>query len=151
MLESCKKIVTSKFIRREVKIEGSEKAGCRCESNPGNLWLEPRVLKSYVWRALSMFFTASWFCFTIGCCVLCNITYMHILVPWRRLQTRASFTEYLCISLRSPSMLIPQPWLWMSSKATCWRHGFPIPCITNLDKMRRDQRNCFLCFTLWKS
>ena len=43
----CKKVslfIINEFRCYEAKIEESEKAGSRRESNPGHLWLEPPVL-----------------------------------------------------------------------------------------------------------
>ena len=41
---SCYKRVINEIGGFEAKTEESEKAGSRCESNPGHLWLEPPVL-----------------------------------------------------------------------------------------------------------
>ena len=41
---SCLKLKINDFRCYEAKIEESEKAGSRQESNPGHLWLEPPVL-----------------------------------------------------------------------------------------------------------
>ena len=41
---SCLMLEINEFRCYEAKIEESEKAGSRQESNPGHLWLEPPVL-----------------------------------------------------------------------------------------------------------
>ena len=65
-------------------------------------------------------------------CLYPPATYRHILTPRRRLDTRASFTEYLRIVLSS-SLLMVQPWSRLS-KDTCWMQSLPIPCITSLSE-----------------
>ena len=53
---SCLTLEINEFRYYEVKIEESEKAGSRQESNPGYLWLEPPVLCHWAtttWRPLT--------------------------------------------------------------------------------------------------